>query len=118
MAIRKCPQCLNVVSPGVAAAYSDTIECEKCKAPLEVALVTRMISIGAGLAVGLTTWIALRGKEGMLGWALVVLLPFLAFAFVAALVTMTTADLRKREVVAAPEPVADQGPGDGHGAHH
>jgi hypothetical protein len=118
MAIRKCPQCMNVVSPGVAAAYSDTIECETCKTPLEVAVVTRMIAIWTGLAAGVTTWLSVRGKDGTLGWALVVLLPFLAFAFVSAVITMTTADLRKRAVVAAPEPVADQGHGGNHGAHH
>ena len=120
MAVRKCPQCLTVVAPGVAAAFSDTIECPECKTPLEVALVTRMLSIWAGLAAGFTLWISVRGKGGVLGWALVVLLPFLAFAAVSALVTMTTADLRKREVVAAPEPLSDggHGHGGGHGGHH
>ncbi len=116
MAIRKCPQCLTVVAPGVAAAYSDSIECPGCKTPLEVAVVTRMLAIWAGLAAGFTLWILLQGKEGILHWAAIVLLPFLAFAAVSALVTMATADLRKREVVVAPESAV--GHGGGHGAHH
>lgn len=117
MAIRKCPQCLNTVSPGVAAAYSDTMECPKCKTPLEVATVTRMIAIWAGLAAAFTTWVWVRENQGLLGWALVVLLPFLMFSVISAFVTMMTADLRKREVRTMPEPVADPGHGSGHGHH-
>lgn len=120
MAIRKCPQCLHVVSPGVAAAYSDSIECAQCKTPLEVATVTRMIAIWAGLGAAFTTWLSVKDHAGTLSWALVVLLPFLAFAAVSALITMATADLRKREVVATPEPLAGPSAG-GHGhdsGHH
>lgn len=118
MAIRKCPQCLHVVSPGAAAAYSDSIECGQCKTPLEVSTVTRMIAIWGGLGAGFTVWLSARNNVGTLGWALAVLLPFLAFAAVSAVITMGTADLRKREVTATPEPVTDSG---GHGApggHH
>jgi len=118
MAIRKCPQCLAVVAPGAAAAYSDAIECPGCKTPLEVALVTRMLSIWAGLAAGFLVWVSLQNRGGMLNWALIVLLPFLAFAAVSALITMSTADLRKRDGVATAEPAADHGHGGGHGGHH
>ena len=116
MAIRKCPQCLHVVSPGVAAAYSDSIECAQCKTPLEVATVTRMIAIWAGLAIGVVTWMSMR-KGGTFGWALTVLLPFLAFAAASAFITMMTADLRKREVIATPEPASDSQGHGGHGDH-
>ena len=47
-----------------------------------------------------------------------VLAPFLAFAVTSAVIVMFSADLRKREAVAAPEPVADHGHGGGHGGHH
>ncbi len=116
MAIRKCPQCLKVVSPGVAAALSDSMVCAGCQTPLEVATVTRMISIWAGLAAGFTAWVFLRGMGGLLGWGLIVLFPFLGFAAVSAAVTMFTADLRKREV-APQEPAAETGHGGGHGGH-
>jgi len=112
VAIRKCPQCLAVVAPGVAAAFSDSIECPQCKTPLEVAIVTRMLAIWAGLAAAFLMWTRVRVHQGLLSWGLTVLLPFLAFAAVSALLTMFTADLRKREVVAQAEPAAD-----GHGGH-
>ena len=117
MAIRKCPQCLHVVSPGVAAAYSDSIECAQCKTPLEVATVTRMIAIWAGLGAGFTTWLSVRSSVGTLSWAMAVLCPFLAFAAVSAFITMTTADLRKREVIAT-EPLTDSSGHGAHGGHH
>jgi len=117
VAIRKCPQCLAVVAPGVAAAFSDSIECVQCHAPLEVAIVTRMLSIWGGLAAAFITWTFLRDQHGMIGWGRVVLFPFLAFAAVSALITMSTADLRKREVAALPEPAAEAH-GNGHGGHH
>lgn len=118
MAIRKCPQCLAVVAPGVPAAFSDSMECGQCHTPLEVAMVTRMISIWAGLVAGFTAGISVRGTNGTLGWGLVVLLPFLAFAAVSALITMATADLRKREVASLAEPSAQNSHGAGHGSHH
>lgn len=115
MAIRKCPQCLTVVAPGLAASHSDSLHCPGCHTPLEVAPVTRMLAIWTGLLAGATAWLVVRDQRGLLSWGLAVLVPFLAFAAVAALVTMTTADLRKRE--AAPEPVAPAG-GHGPGSHH
>ena len=118
MAIRKCPQCLHLVAPGAAAAYSDSIVCVQCKTPLEVAIVSRSIAIWGGLGAAFTTWLYVRSNVGTLGWALVVLLPFLTFAAVSALITMTTADLRKREVVASAEPITATGGHGSHGGHH
>jgi hypothetical protein len=81
-------------------------------------MVTRTLAIWAGLATGFTTWISVREMPGVLGWALAVLLPFLAFAVMAALITMTAADLRKREVVSVSEPVPDADHGETPGGHH
>lgn len=118
MAIRKCPQCLTKVSPGAAAAFSDSIVCPNCKAPLEVAGVTRHIAIWLGLATAAFKYWAFKKflplDQTSLGWALPVLAAFLSFSFTAALVTLF-ADLRNR--VPEPEPVAAT-TGHGHGRGH
>lgn len=117
MAIRKCPQCLSQVSPGVAAAFSDSIVCPGCKAPLEVAGVTRHLAIWAGLAAGIAKyyWIKklLPLDQMSLGWVLPVLSAFLAFSVTAAVVTMF-ADLRNRP----PEPEPTAAPASGHASGH
>ena len=118
MAVRKCPQCLHVLSIGEPAAYTDSMECPECHTPLEVSTGSRMIAIWLGLAAGYGTWLAVRGSTGTLGWALVVLLPFLAFAAVSALLTIATADLRKREVIIREPIIDDHAPSHGHAAAH
>ncbi len=117
MSARTCPHCQAVIPAGESAAYSDGVECPKCKTRLEVARGSRLLATWLGLAAGYVVWRLTRGSGGMLGWALPVLYSFLAFSFISALGTMFTADLR----IKAPEPVVEpvSSPGGGHGtAHH
>jgi hypothetical protein len=118
LAIRKCPQCLTQISPGVAAALSDSIVCPGCKAPLEVAAATRHLAIWAGLAAGIAKYILIARvyplDQMSLGWAFRVLAAFLAFSITSAVITMF-ADLRNR--TPEPEPAAVSA-AHGHGAHH
>lgn len=120
MVIRKCPQCLTKISPGMAAALSDSIVCPGCKAPLEVAGATRHLAIWAGLLAGTFKYVAIKSflplDEMSLGWLLPVVAAFLTFSFTAALITMF-ADLRNR--APQPEPAAAHSAGHGHaGGHH
>lgn len=120
MAIRKCPQCLTQISPGIAAAFSDSIVCPNCKATLEVAGSTRHLAIWAGLAVGIGKYYAVKSvlplDQMSLGWAFPVVAAFLAFSVTSAIVTMF-ADLRNR--APEPDPVAvSAGGGHGHSSSH
>ena len=104
MAVRKCPQCLTVVSAARTVAYSEGMECPGCKAQLEVSPASRYIATLAGLVAGALVW-RLAGKPGgMLGWVLPVLYAFLAFSIVAPLVLMLSADLRSKPPEEAAEP--------------
>lgn len=118
MAIRKCPQCLTKISPGVAAAFSDSIVCPGCKAPLEVAAASRHIAIWAGLAVAVAKYVAIKKfwplDQMSLGWALPVLAAFLAFSVTSAVLLAVFADLRNR----VPEPQPEALPSTGHAAGH
>jgi hypothetical protein len=103
MAVRKCPQCLAVVSAASSAAYSDGIECPRCKAQLEVSPASRYIATLAGLVAAGVVWRVAGKPGGMLGWVLPLLYALLAFSIVAPLVLMLTADLRRK----APEKAAE-----------
>lgn len=107
MAARKCPQCLNVVSKGWVAAFTDAMECPGCQSTLEVSQLSRHIATWAGLLGGVVAWRLasrwLAGGDGALDWAIPVMLAFAAYCVVAAVATMLVADLRVRP----PEPVAE-----------
>ena len=115
MAIRKCPQCLAVVPVGHAAAFSDTIVCPGCRAPLEVASVSRHVGVWLGLVGGTVGWVVGSGHDQPIGFVLPVLGAVLGYGFVSALVTMLTADLRNR----APESMVEAASAShGSGAAH
>jgi hypothetical protein len=113
VAVRICPHCKTEVSAANAAAYSNGIECPKCKARLEVASASRTISSLCGLAAGAIVWHLSSGASGDLGAVLPTLYAFLAFGVVSALVVMFTGNLSNAPELPAPEPVQSAG---GHGA--
>lgn len=113
MAVRICPHCKTEVSAANAAAYSNGIECPKCKARLEVAPGSRTISSLCGLAAGAIVWHLSSGASGDLGAVLPTLYAFLAFGVLSALVVMFTGNLSNAPELPAPEPVQSAG---GHGA--
>ena len=112
MAIRMCPQCGNTVPAARVMALSDGMECPHCQARLEVATGSRIIATVAGLAVAGLVWWVTRASTNILGFALPVLLSFLAFGIVSPLVLMLTAALRNAPAAPVYEPVAVHG---GHG---
>ena len=71
-----------------------------------------MIATTVGLVAGASVWWATRSTPNILGFALPVLLSFLAFGIVAPLVLILTAALRTGPEAPVLEPVAAQG---GHG---
>jgi len=112
LAIRMCPQCGKTVPAARVLALSDGMECPHCQTRLEVATGSRMIATVAGLVVAGLAWWVTRGSTNILGFALPVLLSFLAFGIVSPLVLMLTAALRTAPAVPVYEPVAVHG---GHG---
>ena len=71
-----------------------------------------MIAAAVGLVAGWIAWWVTRASTNILGFALPVLLSFLAFAIVSPLVLMFTAALRPVPLAPAFEPAAAHG---GHG---
>ena len=123
MAIRMCPHCGKTVPAARVIALSDGMECPHCQARLEVANGSRMAATAAGLVVAWLVWRVTRDSTNILGFALPVLLSFLAFGIVSPLVLMFTASLRTAPAAPVFEPVAAHG---GHaqsvhdhaGGHH
>jgi hypothetical protein len=113
VAVRICPHCKTEISAANAAAYSNGIECPKCKARLEVAPGSRTISSLCGLVAAAIAWRLSSDSSGDLGAVLPTLYAFLAFGVVSALVVMFTANLSNAPALAAAEPVQSAG---GHGA--
>jgi len=113
VAVCICPHCKAEISAAVAAAYSNDIECTKCKARLEVAAGSRTISSFCGLVAGAVAWKLSSGSGGDLGAVLPTLYAFLAFGVVSALVVFLTANLSNAPALPAPEAVHEMG---GHGA--
>ena len=68
-----------------------------------------MIAAAAGLLAGWLVWSATRGSTNVLGFALPVLLSFLAFGIVSPLVLMFSAALRIAPAAPVLEPVASHG---------
>ena len=110
MAARKCPMCLQAVTPGHVVAYSDGMECPGCGRRLEVSLGSRYLASLAGIAAGVLAWRQSNPAQGEMGFAAAVLWAFLAYSAVAPLVLMLIADLRVKEE----EPVAEPAPAHGH----
>ena len=85
------------------------MECPHCQTRLEVADGSRMIAVTVGLIAGWLAWSATRASTNILGFALPVLLSFLAFGIVSPLVLIFVAALR----IAPGTPVFDLVPADG-----
>ena len=113
MAARKCPMCLQGVTPGHVVAYSDGMKCPGCGRRLEVSLGSRYLASLAGMAAGVLAWQRSDPAQGEMGFAAAVLWAFLAYSVVAPLVLMVIADLRVKEE----EPVAEPAPAAAHGHH-
>ena len=117
MAVRICPHCKAEITAANAAASSNSIECPNCKARLEVAPGSRMISTLCGLTAAAIGWRLSSDSGGDLGAVLPTLYAFLAFGVVSPLVLMFTANLSNAPALPSPEPTHV---GDAHGAsgHH
>jgi hypothetical protein len=121
--MRMCPQCGNSVPPSRVVALSDGMECPHCQTRLEVATPSRMVAVAVGLMAAWLAWRLTRESTNILGFALPVVLSFVAFGIVSPLVLMFTAALRMAPAAPASEPVAAHG---GHarsvhdhaGGHH
>jgi hypothetical protein len=86
-------------------SLSDGMECPHCQTRLEVANGSRMAATAAGLAVAWVVWRVTRDSTNILGFALPVLLSFLAFGIVSPLVLMFVASLRTAPAAPVLEPV-------------
>jgi hypothetical protein len=112
VAVRICPHCKAEITAGIAAAYSNSIECPQCKARLEVAVGSRTISSLCGLIAAAVAWRLSSDSRGDLGAVLPTLYACLAFGIISALVLMFTANLSNAPAMPAPEPLHTTG---GHG---
>lgn len=120
MAARNCPHCGTEIPFGMVAAFSNGIDCPKCKARLELGPGARTLSSACGLVAGAIVWRISKNSSGYLAGVLPTLYAFLAFGIVSPLVLMFTASLQNAPVVEVPEAAAGAGHGSGgHGsAHH
>lgn len=107
-----CPHCGNTVPAAGVVAFSDGLECPHCQTRLVVADGSRMIAVTVGLIAAFLVWRVSRDSTNILGFALPVLLSFLAFGIVSPLVLMFTAALRIAPSAVIIEPVVSHG---GHG---
>lgn len=117
MAIRICPLCMGKNSAGAVVAYSDTLSCSRCEAPLEVARPSQLITTTVGLLAAFLMYRLTRNSQGPLGWVLPMVYAILTWGIVTPLVLMLTADLRVR----AAEPYTETRlpPASGaHAVHH
>ncbi len=118
MASRVCPHCGTEISAITAAAKSNSIECPKCGARLEVADGAREISSTAGFAVGaLVYWMTTSPGGGLLPAVLPTVYAFIAFGVVSALVVMATASLKNAPALPVALPAHDDGHGHAAPAH-
>lgn len=106
MAIRMCPHCGNTVPAARVVALSDGMECPHCQTRLEVASGSRMIAVAVGLIAAFLVWRVSRDSTNIVGFALPVLLSFLAFGIISPLVLMFTAALRMAPAAPVFEPVS------------
>lgn len=115
--MRMCPQCMKQIPPSIAAAYSYSIECPYCHAPLQVSDATRIIGAFASLLVGWLVYGITSGPATPVPWLLPQVYAFLAYSFTFAIYVMVTADMVMRSAD-APEIVAASAHAPAHGAHH
>ena len=116
MANRTCPRCRAEISAALAAAYSDGLECPKCKERLEVVSGPRTISSAVGFAAAAAVWRLTNGASGALGSVLPIVYAVIVFGVVSSLVLMFTASLHAAPAVPAPAPESAHG-GHGSGSH-
>jgi hypothetical protein len=116
LAIRLCPHCGNTVPAAGVVAFSDGLECPHCETRLVVADGSRMIAVTVGLIAAFLVWRVSRDSTNIVGFALPVLLSFLAFGIVSPLVLMFTAALRIAPSAVIIEPVVAHG-GQGQTVH-
>ncbi len=121
MANRTCPRCRAEISAALAVAYSDGLECPKCKERLEVVSGPRTISSVVGFAAAAAAWRLTGGSSSSLSGVLPIVYAFIAFGVASSLVLMLTASLHASPAV--PVPVAESthathGPGGHGGGHH
>ena len=90
-------------------ALSDGMECPHCHTRLEVAGGSRMIATTVGLILAWLVYWVTRESTNILGFALPVLLSFLAFGIVSPLVLMFTANLRNAPLIPVGEQAHDHG---------
>ena len=103
MSNRICPQCRAEIPAAIVAARSNSIECPRCGARLEVTPVPRAVSTAVGFAAAaLVWWLTDRGEAG-LGGVLPTLYAVLAFGIVSPLALMFTANLRNAPAPPTPE---------------
>jgi DNA-directed RNA polymerase subunit RPC12/RpoP len=123
VAVRMCPHCGNQVPAVRVMALSDGMECPHCQTRLVVADGSRMVATAAGLVAAWLAWRASRDSTNILGFALPVLLSFLAFGIVSPLVLIFAAALRVAPAAPVFEPAAAhdahaQSVHDHAGGHH
>ncbi len=114
MAIRICPLCFGKVPATTVVTQSDSIPCPQCGKGLEVSRPSRLLGGLVGLLAGWLVYRLTSRGEGMLAWALPIVYAFLAYAVVAPLFLMLTADLVVKPEQPYAEPVGAPG---GHGGH-
>lgn len=115
MASRVCPHCGTEIPAASVAAFSNNIECPKCKALLEVGSGGRTISSFAGFAAAAIVWRLSRDSGGILAGVVPTLYAFLTFGIVSSLVLLFTANLQNAPAPPVPEPAHSAG---GHGGGH
>jgi hypothetical protein len=97
---------LHVVTVGRVLAYSNDIVCPNCAKPLEISLLSRYLSVFAGLIAAVAVWWAASKHYANDSWALAWVLPivfsYFALSIVAPVVLALAADLQVRSVDAAP----------------
>lgn len=103
MAVRLCPLCMGKNPAGTVVAYSDTILCNRCGKPLEIATASRVIATIIGLLGAFVVYRFTRNSGNVLGWALPMVYAILIWGSVTSFVLMLIADLRVR----AEEPYAE-----------
>jgi len=97
-------------------AFSDGFDCPHCETRLEVDTGSRMVAVTVGLIAATLAWWATRESTNILGFALPVLLSFLAFGIVSALMLTFVSRFRIAPAVVVLEPAPAHG-GHGAGAH-
>jgi hypothetical protein len=118
VANRVCPHCGTEISAIAAAAKSNSIECPKCGARLEVGDAPRTISTTIGFAAGaLGYWMTTSPGGGLLPAVLPTLYAFITFGVVSAIVVMATASLKNAPALPVALPTHEDAHGHGAPAH-